>query len=333
MNTADNGETVTMKRSFVPLRALLLGAAAVLLAAGSAIAAGYPDRAIEMTVLFGNGSGADLTARVLADGMSKRLKVPVPVVNRTGGGGAVGYTYVKDQPADGYSIIWNSDSVATAYHRGNMPFNYTAFAPIARVSTEVPALAVRADSPWKTLKDLMEAAKKKPGTIKVGISGIGTFTHLASAALFAAGGADIRYIPYGEGHATVELLGGRIDAALQWPSVFKSSVEAGKLRILCVTSPTRIALLPHVPTAKEQGYNVEYVIWRGIAAPKGVKPNVVATLEKAIRETVASPEFVAAGKKLGFTPAYLPARPFGALIARTDAEDAKIMRALKLAKQ
>lgn len=308
-------------------------AAAVLVAAGPAHAGSYPDQPIEMTVLFGNGSGADLTARVLADGMSKRLKVAVPVVNRTGGGGAVGYTYVKNQPADGYSIVWNSDSVATAYHRGNMPFNYTAFAPVARVSLEVPALAVRADAPWKSLKDLMEAAKKAPNTIKVGISGIGSFTHLASAALFATAGAKVRYIPYGRGHATVELLGGRIDAALQWPSVFKSNVDAGKLRILCVTSAERIALLPKAPTAKEQGYDVEYVIWRGIAGPKGMPEPVVSTLEKAIKATVESKEFADAGKKIGFAPAYLPAKAFGELIAKTDAADAKIMKELGLAKQ
>lgn len=277
------------------LAAVAFGAS---VAAGAASAATYPDKSIEMTVLFGSGSGADLTARVLADGMSKRLKVPVPVVNRTGGGGAVGYTYVKDRPADGYTIVWNSDSVATAYHRGNMPFNYTAFTPIARVSLEVPALAVRSNSPWKNLKDLMQAAKKSPNTIKVGISGIGSFTHLASAALFANAGVEIRYIPYGEGQATVELLGGRIDAALQWPSVFKSNADAGKLRILGVTSAKRIALLPNVPTAKEQGYNVDYVIWRGLAGPKGMPPKVVATLEKAIRETVESREFADAGEKL-----------------------------------
>jgi len=308
--------------------ALGMGMAAIV-----AQAAGYPDKPIEMTVLFGSGSGADLTARILADGMSKRLKVAVPVVNRTGGGGAVGYSYVKDRPADGYTIVWNSDSVATAYHRGNMPFNYTAFTSIARVSLEVPALAVRSDSPWHTLKDLMQAAKKSPNTIKVGISGIGSFTHLASAALFATGGAEIRYIPYGEGQATVELLGGRIDAALQWPSVFKSNVDAGTLRILCVTSAGRIELLPKVPTAKEQGYDVDYVIWRGIAGPKGMPSQVVATLEKAIRETVESPEFKDAGVKLGFTPAYLPSHAFGELVARTDHEDAEIMQRLELSKQ
>jgi len=312
-------------------------AAVLALAAGMttslAFAASYPDKPIEMTVLFGSGSGADLTARVLADGMSKRLKVPVPVVNRTGGGGAVGYTYLKGRPADGYAIVWNSDSVATAYHLGNMPFNYTEFTPVARVSLEVPALAVRSDSPWKTLKDLMAVAKKAPNTIKVGISGIGSFTHLASAALFAAGTAEIRYIPYGEGQATVELLGGRIDAALQWPSVFKSNVGAGKLRILTVTSVKRIALLPNVPTAREQGYNVDFEIWRGIAGPKGMPANVVTTLEKAIRETVQSPEFIDAGKKLGFTPAYLPAKEFGELIAKTDSAEAEIMKRLELSKQ
>jgi putative tricarboxylic transport membrane protein len=308
------------------LVALMFGAAGL-------AQARYPDRPIEMTVLFGNGSGADLTARVLANGMSKVLKVPAIVINRTGGGGAVGYSYVKNQPPNGYSIVWNSDSVATAYHRGNMPFNYTAFTPVARVSTEVPALAVRADSPWENLRQLMAAARKAPNTIKVGISGIGTFTHLASAALFAAAGVKVRYIPYGRGHAAIELLGGRIDAALQWPSVFKPNADAGRLRILCVTSNKRIALLPNVPTAKEEGYNIDYVIWRGIAGPKGMPHNVVRTLERAIKATVASPAFIKAGKRIGYTPAYLPAGAFGELIAKTDRDDGKIMKELGLYRQ
>ena len=321
----------------VARRRFLTGIAAAFALPGSAairtaVAATYPDKPVEMTVLFGNGSAADLTARVLADGMAKRLKVAVPVVNRTGGGGAVGYTYVKDQPPDGYSLVWNSDSVATAYHRGNMPFDYNAFTPVARVSLEVPALAVRADSSWKSLKELMAAAQKSPETIKLGISGIGSFTHLASAALFAAGEAKVRYIPYGEGNATIELLGGRIDAALQWPSVFKANVDAGKLRILCVTGEKRIALLPKAPTAREQGYDIDYVIWRGITGPKGMPPAVVSTLEKAIEATVKSREFVDAGEKIGFTPAFLPANEFGKLMAKTDATTGKIMKELGLAK-
>src|SRR5205085_3229633 len=98
-------------------------------------------KAVAMTVMFGAGSAADVTARYLADGMAKDLGVPVPVVNRTGGGGAIGYSYVKQQKADGRSIIWNSNSISTTYHSGTLPFDYKAFDAVARVSVETPAIA------------------------------------------------------------------------------------------------------------------------------------------------------------------------------------------------
>jgi putative tricarboxylic transport membrane protein len=327
-----NASSIAKGWAAVLLGGALLLAAPWLSGAGTAWAA-YPDGPVEMTVLFGNGSSADLTARVLADGMSKRLKAPVPVVNRTGGGGAVGYTYVKNQPADGYNLVWNSDSISTAHYAGNMPFDYSAFEPVARVSLEVPALAVRADSPWQTLKAFLDYAVAHPDQVKVGISGKGSFTHLASATLFAAGGgAKVRYIPYGQGNATTELLGGRIDAALQWPSVFKAHVEDGKLRILAVTSKERIPLLPEVKTAAEQGVDVDVVMWRGVAAPKGTPRDVIERLQAAIHDTVNSAEFKDAGAKIGFTPAYLPASDFGSMIKSKDHEVAELMGELGLKK-
>src|SRR5213082_3123740 len=123
---------------------------------------------IEMTVLFGAGSAADVTARYLADGMARILTVPVPVVNRTGGGGAIGYSYVKQQKPDGHAIIWNSNSISTTFHGGMLPFDYKAFDAVARVSVETPAIAVRADAPWKTLAELIEYGKANPGKLRIG---------------------------------------------------------------------------------------------------------------------------------------------------------------------
>jgi tripartite-type tricarboxylate transporter receptor subunit TctC len=118
-----------------------------------------------MTVMFGAGSAADVTARYLADGIAKLLGVPVPVVNRTGGGGAIGYSYVSKQKPDGHSIIWNSNSISSTYHSGVLPFDYTAFDPVARVSLETPAIAVRADAPWKSLRELIAHAQSNPGKV------------------------------------------------------------------------------------------------------------------------------------------------------------------------
>src|SRR5580692_376752 len=134
----------------------LIRVTAFLLAAGALPATTHADqypggRPIEMTVMFGAGSAADVTARYLAEGMAKTLGVPVPVVNRTGGGGAIGYSHVQQQKPDGHSIVWNSNSISTNYHSGILSFDYKAFDAVARVSVETPVIAVRSDSPWKTL--------------------------------------------------------------------------------------------------------------------------------------------------------------------------------------
>ena len=321
------------QRNAIPgiIRAALLAGSFLVIALprAGALAAEFPERPVEMTVLFG-GSSATI-AQLLADAMGKQLGVPVAAVSRTGGGGAVGYSYVKATPANGYNIVWNSNSISTAFHTGNMKFDYKAFEPVARVGMEVPALAVRTDSGWKSLKEFAEAAKKRK--MKVGISGKGSFTHLASAALFDKLGIDAIYVPYGKGSAPVELLAGRVEAALQWPSQFKPQVEAGKLRVLAVTSPDRLPVLPDVPTAREQGYDVEVVMWRGVAAPKGTPREAIAKLENAVREVVQSQDFKAHSAKLGFDPAFLPAAEFGKLIASDDAAIAKLMGDLGLKKQ
>lgn len=295
-------------------------------ALGTVVHAQYPRRAIEMTVLFG-GSSATI-AQVLAEAMGKELGVPVAAVSRTGAGGAVGYSFVTSRTPDGYSIVWNSNSISTVFHSGAIAFDYRAFDPVARIGIEVPALAVRTTSGWRTLKEFAAAARQK--RMRVGISGRGSFVHLVSAALFARMGIDVIYVPYGQGTAPAELLGGRVDAALQWPNQFTGQVDAKQLRVLAVTSASRIPVLPDAPTAKEQGYDVDLVMWRGLAVPKGTPTEAVAKLEAAARRVVASPRFKEVSMKLGFEPAFLPASEFGALIARDDASIAALMTQLGL---
>jgi tripartite-type tricarboxylate transporter receptor subunit TctC len=307
---------------------LRIAAALVVLLPAAAFAQ-YPQKPVEMTVLFG-GSSATI-AQVLADAMAKELGVPVAAVSRTGAGGAVGYAFVRSSAPNGYTVVWNSNSISTVFHSGNIEFDYRAFDPVARVGMEVPALAVRADSSWRSLKDFAAAAKQR--RMRVGISGRGSFIHLVSAALFSRMGVDVVYVPYGQGTAPAELLGGRVDAALQWPNQFTGQVGARQLRVLAVTSPQRIPVLPDVPTAKEQGFDVDLVMWRGLAAPKGTPKDVVARLESAARRVVASPRFKELSAKLGFEPAFLPAAEFGALVARDDAAIGALMAQLGLKKK
>lgn len=313
----------------------ITAAACVLLAAVTAAhAQEFPGgKAIDMTVMFGAGSAADTTARELARGMEKPLGVPVVTVNRTGAGGAIGYTHVQQQKPDGHSIIWNSNSVSTSYHSGIIPFDYRAFEAVARVSIETPAIAVRSDAPWHSLKDLLDDARAHPGKVRIGNSGTGSHTHFAASALFKSAGATVINVPFTEGQAVVNLLGSRIEGAVQLPAALVPQVRSGDLRVLAVLGEARDPVLPGVPTATEAGYPVVLDMWRGIAVPAGTPKAIVDRLQDAVREAVQSPSFATAGTTIGFVPAYLPAQDFGKLIAADDARLAQMMDGLGLKKK
>jgi tripartite-type tricarboxylate transporter receptor subunit TctC len=293
----------------------------------------FPRRGnIELTVLFPAGSSADVTARLLAQGIGKHLGATVVVVNRPGAGGAIGYKHVAAQKPDGYSLVWNSNSISTTYHSGQLAFDYRAFEPVARVLVESPVLAVRGDARWTTLAELISDAKSRPGRITVANSGVGSHTHITSVALFKTAGVNVLDVPYAAAQVIPSLLGGHVDAMVQLPAALAGHVQSGAIRIIAAVTQKRDATLPDAPTAQEQGVGVALDAWRGIAAPKATPRAVVAALEAAIRATCESPEFVQATEKLYVRPAFLPAQDFGELIAREDTQLARIMQSIGLKK-
>ena len=305
----------------------------VFLVVATAQAQEFPQRApVEITVLFPAGTSADVTARMLADGMSKQLGQRVLVVNRPGAGGAIGYKHVASQKPDGYAMVWNSNSISTTYHGGQLPFDYQAFDAVARVLVESPVIAVRADAKWKTLNDLIAEAKSRPKAINVGHSGIGSHTHLCLAALFHAAGAEVNEVPFGAAQVVPSLLGGHVDALVQLPAALSGPVKQGQVRLLAALIPSRDPALADVPTAREQGFDVSLEAWRGIALPRGTPRPVIAQLEDAIRKAVEAPEFTKGAENLGVRPAYLPAKEFGGLIAKEDAAIARLMQVIGLKK-
>src|SRR5262245_25528226 len=290
----------------------------------------YPaGKPIEMTALFGAASASTATARVLADGMAKVLGTPVPILDKPGAGGAVGYMYLSQQKPDGYSMVWSSNSISTTFHSGQLPFDYKNFEHVARVTVENPALAVKADAPWKNLKELIEYAKANPDKVRVGNSGQGSQTHIASVALFSGAGAKIIPVHRTGGQATADLLAGRIEVAVQFPQVVIPHVKSGELRALALLSSIPDPVFPDVKSAKAQGYNVDMPLWRGIAVPKGTPKTVIAKLQDAIKKTVESPEFKDAGNKIGFTPAYQPSDAFTKSIAEDDKRTAAVVKEIK----
>jgi tripartite-type tricarboxylate transporter receptor subunit TctC len=315
------------------MKVIWLLLAALLPLGGHAQEPAFPQKSpIEITVLFPAGSSADVTARMLADGMARALGQRVLVVNRPGAGGAIGYKYVAAQKPDGYSLVWNSNSISTSHHSGQLPFDYQAFDAVARVLVESVVIAVRADSRWKSLGEFIAEAKSKPKIISVGHSGIGSHTHISLAALFSAAGVEVNEVPFGAAQVVPSLLGGHVDAVVQLPAALSAPVKQGQVRLLAALIPRRDPALPEVPTAKEQGFDVSLEAWRGIAVPKGVPKATVAILEKAIHAAVESGEFQKGAENLGVHPAFLPAESFGALIASEDAFLAHMMHTIGMKK-
>lgn len=308
------------------LLAILTGLAVVPAAHAQAT---YPAaRPIEFVVLFPAGSSADVTARVLAEGMGRQLGTQIVVVNRPGGGGAVGYKYAVQQAPDGHHLVWSSNAISTTYHTGTLPFDYKSFLPVARVQIETPLLFVRSEAPWRTLRDMLQQAKAKPGTLTVGNSGFGSHTHLSSVWLFKAAGYQVVDVPFNAAQVVPSLLGGHVDAVVQLPGALAGLVKAGTVRALVAMSGTRDPFFPDVPTARDQGMDISAELWRGVVVPKGTPPQIIARLEDAVRKTVASPEFTRATEKLLVTPAFLPAADFGKAIAREDVEIGRTVKAL-----
>lgn len=288
---------------------------------------------IEFVVIFPAGSSADVSARILAEGIALHLGTAVPVSNKPGAGGAIGYKYVATAKQDGHTLVWNSNSVSTTFHSGAMDIDYKAFDPVARVTIEIPAVVVQASAPWKTLQELINHARANPGAVKVGNSGGGSHTHMAAVSLFEAAGTTALHVPFGAAQVVPSLLGGHIDAVVQLPGAVVPHVRSGALRVLGVLGSRRDPVFPDAPTAQEQSVNLAPMdLWRGVAVAKGTPKAAVARLEKAVEAALNRPEFVSAGQKFGFLPAFLPADDFAQVIARDDEMIARHMKTLGLKK-
>jgi tripartite-type tricarboxylate transporter receptor subunit TctC len=312
-------------------RLVALALLAVCLPASPAVA--FPDKPLELTVLFGAGSAADLLARKLAELAGQDLGQPVAVVNRTGAGGALGYTHVKGQSPDGYALVWNSNSVSTAYHAGNMKFDHTAFAGVAALTSEPVSLAVKADAPWKDVRELLAHAKAHPGQVRLGNSGRGSFTHLVAVALENRAGVKLTHVPFGRELAITTVLGDKIEASVQLPAEIMTQVTGRQVRVLAVTGDQRLPSLPEVPTLKESGVDLTMTLWRGVAAPRGTPEAVIARLERAFTQAAQSAAFREFAARMGAVIEVRGARDFDAFVARDDRDIATLMEQIGLKKQ
>jgi tripartite-type tricarboxylate transporter receptor subunit TctC len=282
----------------------------------------FPTRPIQMIVPFPPGGVADITGRPVAHVMGKLLKQSVVVVNKGGAGGAVGAAQAAHATADGYMILMalSSISVLPVADRlqGRPPsYELDQLAPIALISADPTVLVVRADGPYRTLKDLVDAAKAKPATINYGSSGVYGTLHVAMEIFAEAAGIKLFHIPYqGGGPAVAALLGGQIDALASGPAAAIGQIKGGKMRALAVWGDKRLASMPDVPSMKELGYDATFYIWSGLFAPAATPPAVMSVLRDAVRRTVEDAEFKDAMAKVETPIAYLDAPEFKVFLDR-----------------
>jgi tripartite-type tricarboxylate transporter receptor subunit TctC len=280
-------------------------AALVVLSGGARAQEPYPSRPITIVAPFPPGGVADLTARPVAAALEKVLKNPVGVVNKTGAAGAVGMQFVATSKPDGYTLLLALSSISIIPEAdklfGRPPaFTVDQFAPIALISADPTILVVPADKPWRTAKDFIEAATRRPGQIAFSSSGVYGTLHMAMELLSHAAGIRLRHVPYaGAGPALTAILGGHVDALASGPAVVLPHIKSGKLRPLAGWGDTRVAALPDVPTFKELGYpGAEFYIWAGLFASRDTPEPVLAKLRQSVRAAVADPDFRAAMGKL-----------------------------------
>jgi tripartite-type tricarboxylate transporter receptor subunit TctC len=274
-----------------------LFAVGLLAAAGLAAAqAAYPSKPVTMIVPFPPGGLADVVGRPVAEAMGRELGQSVIIENKPGAGGGIGMAAASKAAPDGYTILMSLSSFTVLPEAdvviGRSPmYSLNSLRPIARFTADPTVLAVRADAPWKTVKDFIEDAKRRPGAINYGSSGNYGTMHVPMEILAQNTGIKLTHVPYtGAGPAVVALLGGQIDAVSSGPATVLQQVKAGKLRVLAHWGNARLQTLPEVPSLKESGYDAEYAQWSGLFVPAGTPEPIVQKLRAAARFAANDPQ-------------------------------------------
>ncbi len=256
----------------------------------------YPSRPITMVVPFPAGGLADIVGRPVAEAMGRELGQPVVVENKGGAGGGIGMGQAAKAAPDGYTILMALSSYSVLPEAdgllGRAPlYAYGQLRPIARFTADPTVLAVRAESPWKTVKDFVEDARRNPGKLNYGSSGNYGTMHVPMEILAQTAGVKMTHVPFtGAGPAVVALLGGQVDAVSSGPATVLQHVKSGKLRVLAHWGNGKLESMPDVPALKDQGYPAEYAQWSGLFIPAGVPEPIAQRLRAAARAAGNDPK-------------------------------------------
>jgi tripartite-type tricarboxylate transporter receptor subunit TctC len=277
---------------------VVLFAVAILMAAGTGFAQDYPTKSVRMIVPFAPGGASDLVARIISPGLIKELGQQVVVDNRGGASGNIGVEMAARTPADGYTLLLGNIG-AMAINPAifpKFPVNPVRdFIAVTQVVDAPTALVIHPSVPVKTIKEFIEYAKARPGKLNFGTAGPGSNGRLEMELFMDKAGINLVHVPYkgGAGAAAIGLLGGEVQCGFQTLASVMTHVNAGKLRVLGVAAPKRVAALPDVPIMPEVGYsNMKSGSWQGVYVPAGTPKTIVDKLHAVITKVLANPEVI-----------------------------------------
>ena len=306
-------------------------------ACGSAVFSqtNWPDKPIRFIVPYTAGGGTDAVTRHIAEKVTQDTKWPFLVDNKPGAGGNIGLDIVAKAKPDGYTLGMGQTAnlAINPAAMAKMPFDPSKdLVPVALVAEVPTVLVVRTDAPWKTLAEVIKAAKTKPHELRQALAGTGTVGHLAGEMLGRKAGFQMLDIPYkGAAPAITDLLGGQTDTMFATPQAVIGMIKGGKLRALAVTSAKRLAILPDVPTVAESGYpGFEAVDWKMIVAPAGTPTDVVKRLNAAVDKALANPAMLKQLADEGSSPLGGDPEKVAAYLKVEQAEWATVVRAANI---
>lgn len=303
--------------------------AACALAAASLAHAAWPERPITIVVPYAPGGAADALARVLAVKMGAKLGTSVIVDNRAGASGTIGAAFAAKAQPDGYTVLYDATPYSINPHMfPKMPYAADALQPLSLVSLAPNILIVKADSPYKDVKDLIAKAKAQPGKVNYASGGSGTVQRLASELFRQKLGLDMVHVPYKSGGpAITDVMGGQVDFMFSTVAASSPLVDSGKLRALAISSPKRSPRLPNVPTVGETVIpDYEVYEWNGMFVPAGTPPDIAGKLQKAVAESLQDEEVKKRFSDVGAQPIGSTPAQFADYLKKEDAKWGEVVR-------
>lgn len=306
---------MTARRSRVRFALLATAALSAAFAWVGASAQSYPNRPIEIIAHSSPGGGTDLFARAIADMMAKQkiFDQPFVISNRTGGSGTIALNYTKSKRGDPhYMQAIATGTLLTAASRPDLGLGLDQFTPVAFFAQDPQAIAVRTESKFKTLKDLVEAAKRSPDSVTAGMGSATGTARIAMYDLERLSGGKFKYVHFkGGGEAVLSVLGGHTDFTAENMAEMMPLVESKKMRVLAVTGERRFAKAPDIPTLKELGFDMVAATGRGFIMPPAVPKEALATMEAALKRVHDSPEYRAYSERNMFEDKWMGSAEFG----------------------